>query len=474
MQQTHFYVGGEWIAPATDRQFTIICAATEEPLAQVPEGSEADMDRAVAAARAAFDQSGWPQWPAAERAAVMLRFADALEKRAAEMARLISQQNGMPLFYSENFEAGFSLGLLRYYASLATQLDTVDRRTAAPFDTLVRREALGVVAAIVPWNFPAALAFSKIAPAMLAGCTLVIKPSPTTVLDSYVLAQAANDAQVPAGVLNWVAADRAVGAYLVAHPGVDKVAFTGSTAAGRAIAKVCGELLRPVTLELGGKSAAIILDDADLTQVMQGLQLASFFNNGQACIAGTRVLAPRKRYRETVDALAAMAESLLVGDPLDRGVQVGPMASSVQRERVERYIGIGKTEARLVAGGGRPKQDRGWFVQPTVFADVHNDAVIAREEIFGPVLAVIPYEDDADAVRIANDSRYGLGGSVWTADRERGIDVAQRVKTGSIGVNGYNIAIGAPFGGVKDSGLGRELGPEAVNSYLQYKSIYLS
>lgn len=361
MQQTRFYIGGEWTAPATDQQFNIICAATEERIAQVPEGSEADMDRAVAAARAAFDHSGWPQWPAAERAAVMLRFADALEKRAAEMARLITQQNGMPLFFSENFEGGFSIGLLRYYASLAAQLDAPDQRQLASFDTLVRREALGVVAAIVPWNFPIALAISKIAPAMLAGCTVVIKPSPTTVLDSYVLAQAAQDAQVPPGVLNWVAADRAVGAYLVSHPGVDKVAFTGSTAAGRTIAKACGELLRPVTLELGGKSAAIILDDADLTQVMQGLQLASFFNNGQACIAGTRVLAPRKRYQETVDALAAMAESLRVGDPLDPDTQVGPMASAVQRERVERYIGIGKTEARLVAGGGKPKQARGWF-----------------------------------------------------------------------------------------------------------------
>jgi geranial dehydrogenase len=341
-------------------------------------------------------------------------------------------------------------------------------------ETIVSRTPLGVVAAIVPWNFPVTLALSKIAPALAAGCTVVVKPSPGTVLDSYIMAEAAQEAQLPPGVLNWVPADRDVGAYLVAHPGVDKVAFTGSTSAGRVIARTCGELLRPVTLELGGKSAAIILDDANLEAVMRGLPMASLLNNGQACYNGTRVLAPKKRYGEIVDALAAMVSSLAVGDPLDRGTQVGPMASAAHRARVESHVAKGKESARLVVGGGRPKGlDRGWYVEPTVFADVNNSAEIAQEEIFGPVLAVIAYDGDADAVRIANDSAFGLGGSVWSADGERARAVARQVQTGTIGINGYMPSLGSPFGGVKASGLGREFGPEAVSAYQQLKSTYV-
>jgi geranial dehydrogenase len=303
---------------------------------------------------------------------------------------------------------------------------------------------------------------------------VVIKPSPGTVLDSYICAEAAAEAQVPPGVLNWVAADRAVGAYLVSHPGVDKVAFTGSTAAGRVIARACGELLRPVTLELGGKSAAIILDDADLDLVTQGLQSAALFNNGQACYNCTRVLAPASRYAQVVEAMAAMAKGLKVGNALDPTTAVGPMASSLHRDRVEGYIAKGRQEARLVAGGGRPAQPgQGWFVEPTIFADVSNSHTIAREEIFGPVLSVIPYRDEAEAVSIANDSDYGLGGSVWSRDAQRAQAVARRVQTGTIGINGYVPAIGSPFGGVKASGLGRELGPEALGGYLQWKSMYV-
>lgn len=251
---------------------------------------------------------------------------------------------------------------------------------------------------------------SKIAPALAAGCTLVIKPSPNTVLDSYILAEAAMEAELPPGVINWLPADRAVGAHLVSHPGIDKVAFTGSTAAGRSIGKACAELLRPVSLELGGKSAAIILDDVDLDAIMAGLQFITFMNNGQTCVLCSRVLAPQSRYAEVVDAVASRASSLRIGDPLDRSTEIGPLATSEHRAKVEGYIAKGTTEARLVAGGRRPKGfDSGWFVEPTVFADVSNSAAIAREEIFGPVLCVIPYKDDADAVRIANDSAYGLG-----------------------------------------------------------------
>jgi acyl-CoA reductase-like NAD-dependent aldehyde dehydrogenase len=342
--------------------------------------------------------------------------------------------------------------------------------------TIVRREPMGVVAAIVPWNFPQTLASLKYAPALAAGCTLVWKPSPETVLDGYVFAEALAAADIPAGVLNIVPGGRDVGSYLVEHPQVDRVAFTGSTAAGRHIAEVCGRLLRPVTLELGGKSAAIILDDAklDLAAVGQELFGAMMLNSGQTCFLGTRVLAPRSRYREVVDLLAAFVTSMTLGDAMDERTQLGPLASKAHRERVERYIATGKREgARLVVGGGRPKgRDRGWFVEPTIFADVDNASTIAREEIFGPVLSVIPYDGDDAAVRIANDSEYGLGGSVWTSDPERGKAVARRVRTGTIGINRYMPDPGAPFGGVKASGVGRELGPDAIAAYQHTKAIY--
>jgi geranial dehydrogenase len=470
-----FFIGGEWVAPASDKRFTLIGAGTGERIGSAPEAVEADVDKAVAAARQAFDHSTWPTCAPAERAAAMRRFAQALQKRAPDLARAVSEQNGMPITLSELLEGGFSVGVLSYYAELAAGLDVAEKRPSQMgVETLVERCALGVVAAIVPWNFPVTLAMSKIAPAMAAGCTLVIKPSPGTILDSYILAEAAEEAGLPPGVVNWVAADRAVGAYLVSHPGVDKVAFTGSTTAGRIIARTCGELLRPVTLELGGKSAAIILDDADLDVVMQGLPMASLLNNGQACYNGTRILAPAGRYKEVVDALAAMVAGFKVGDPLDRSTTLGPMATAAHRDRVEGYIAKGKSEARLVAGGGRPKGlDRGWFVEPTVFADVDNSAIIAQEEIFGPVLSVISYKDDADAVRIANQSMFGLGGSVWSTDGERARKLARRVESGTVGINGYMPSLGSPFGGIKASGLGREFGPEAVGGYQQQKSIYV-
>lgn len=470
-----FFIGGEWVTPASNKRFDLINAATEERICSVPEAVEADVDRAVAAARQAFDHSTWSTCAPAERADVMRRFAAALQKRAPDLASAVSQQNGMPVTLSELLEGGFSVGVLSYYAELAAGLNLTETRPSQMGkETLVERSALGVVAAVVPWNFPVTLAISKIAPALAAGCTLVIKPSPGTVLDSYVMAEAAQEAGLPPGVINWVAADRAVGAYLVAHPGVDKVAFTGSTTAGRAIAKVCGEMLRPVTLELGGKSAAIILDDADLALVMQGLPMASLLNNGQACYNGTRILAPASRYKDVVDAVSAMVNGFKVGDPLDRSTTMGPMATSAHRDRVESYIAKGKSEARLVAGGGRPKGlDRGWFVEPTVFADVDNTAVIAQEEIFGPVLSIISYKDEADAVRIANQSAFGLGGSVWSRDGERAKVLARQVQTGTIGINGYMPSVGSPFGGVKASGLGREFSPEAIGGYQQLKSIYV-
>ncbi|MBK0870406.1 aldehyde dehydrogenase [Saccharopolyspora sp. HNM0986] len=470
------FIDGSWVSPATDRRIQVVNATTEESLGSVPEAANADVDRAVQAARRVFDDSGWATTAPAERAAVLDRFADALEKRSEQLTRTVSLQNGMPVSLSEQFEGGYVVALLRYYAGLAASAEFEERRPSPlGFDTLVQRAPIGVVAGIVPWNYPVLLAVTKIGPALAAGCTLVLKPSPGTVLDSFILAEAAEEAGVPPGVINWVPGGRELGDYLVKHPGIDKVAFTGSTAAGRTIAENCGRLMRPVNLELGGKSAAVILDDADLKKVTDGLFFASLANNGQTCMACTRILAPRSRYDEVVDALTTSLSGLKIGDPLDPTTELGPLASAEHRDRVEGYIAQGRAEGSKVAlGGGRPAGiDRGWFVEPTIFADVDNSATVAREEIFGPVLSVIKYDGDDEAVKIANDSEYGLGGSVWSTDSERAMNLARQVQTGTIGVNGYVIDLNAPFGGVKASGIGREFGPEALAGYQQLKSIYL-
>ncbi len=470
------FIGGEWIEPLGSDRISVIAASTEEPVGSVPEGTNADIDAAVHAARTAFDDpSGWSSWPVEDRAQALERLAVALQSRGEETARRVSLQNGMPISLALQIEAVFPSVLAYYYAGLVRQTAMQEDRQGLLGGTVhVLRKPVGVVGAIVPWNYPQTLAMFKLAPLLAAGCTVVIKPSPETVLDSLLLAEAIIEAELPAGVVNIVPAGREVGAYLVEHPGVDKVAFTGSSASGRAIARRCGELLRPVTLELGGKSAAIVLDDADLAGATEALFGATLINNGQTCNIGTRVLAPRSRYDEVVEVFSDLVGALVVGDSLDPTTQIGPLASARQRERVEGYIEKGRAEgARVVAGGGRPpEQERGWFVQPTIFADVENSSTIAREEIFGPVLSVIAYDGVEEAVAIANDSEFGLGGSVWSRDAERAQDVARRVQTGSIGINHYMLDPVAPFGGVKASGLGRELGPEGLAAYLELQSIY--
>jgi acyl-CoA reductase-like NAD-dependent aldehyde dehydrogenase len=470
------FIGGEWIEPRGSERIAVIAASTEELVGSVPEGTNADIDAAVSAARAAFDDpDGWSSWSAEDRARALERLAGALESRGEESAHRVSLQNGMPISIALATEAVFPAVLARYYAGMIRQRTLEEDRPGLLGGTIhVVSKPVGVVGAIVPWNYPQCLAMFKLAPLLAAGCTVVIKPSPETVLDSLLLAEAIVEAGLPAGVVNIVPGGRELGAYLVEHLSVDKIAFTGSTAAGRTIARRCGELLRPVTLELGGKSAAIVLDDADLSESAEALFGATLANNGQTCYLGTRVLAPRSRYEEVVEVFAGMAGALAVGDSLDPTTQIGPVASARQRERVEGYIEKGRAEgARVVVGGGRPQeQPRGWFVSPTVFADVENSHTIAREEIFGPVLAVIPYDGVDDAIAIANDSEFGLGGSVWTNDPERGQDVAMRVQTGSIGINHYMLDPAAPFGGVKASGIGRELGPEGLAAYLQQQSIY--
>jgi aldehyde dehydrogenase (NAD+) len=470
--KTHpqLFIDGEF--RAADRCEPVLEAATGELLGDGASATEADIDAAVAAARAALP--GWASASPDHRAGVLMAFAAALHRRADSTTELVTRENGMPLRLSRGANGLFPAALLGYYAKLITETPIEEIRPSMIGHTIVRREPVGVVAAIVPWNFPQALAAFKLAPALAAGCTVVLKASPETALDAVVFAEAAHEAGMPHGVLNVVPGGTAAGAHLVSHPGVDKVSFTGSTAVGRIIGETCGRLLRPVTLELGGKSAAIILDDADLAAAMTGLKSVSLINNGQTCYLGSRILAPRSRYDEVVGALAELVNGLAVGNPLDNATDIGPVVSARQRDRVLGYIEAGKASgAKLIAGGGVPRdQPRGWFVSPTVFADVDNSARIAQEEIFGPVLAVIPYDSDEQAIALANDSEFGLAGTVWSTDVDRATEVAREIKTGTVGINDYQLDIGAPFGGVKASGIGRELGPEGLDEFFTLKSIY--
>ncbi|WP_035855745.1 aldehyde dehydrogenase [Cryptosporangium arvum] len=470
-----FYIGGEWVAPAGNSVFDVISPASEELVGRVPEASNADVDAAVAAARKAFDEGPWPRTSGAERADAMARLSGIINERLEDFARTISTEMGSPLQFSRMGQVLAATMALDFFTGLARETQWEETRAGLLGPTVVRRAPVGVVAAIVPWNVPIYVSMLKLAPALAAGCTVVLKPAPASPLSAQLLAEAIEAAGIPAGVVNVVPADRAVGEYLVTHPGIDKVSFTGSTAAGRRIASLCGENLRRVTLELGGKSAAVLLPDVDLASALPQVVNVGLMNNGQACVAQTRILAPRDRYSEIVEAVVAQVAAQVVGDPLAEETHIGPLVSAGQRERVEGYLAAGRKEGATVAlGGGRPKGfDRGWYVEPTVFSDVDNSMTIAQEEIFGPVLSVIPYGDVDDAVKIANDSRYGLSGSVWTADPEAGLDIARRVRTGTFNVNTFMLENCAPFGGFKESGLGRELGPEGLAAYIEYQSVNL-
>jgi len=468
------FIGGDWVQPSSDRKIDVVSPHTAEVVATAPEATEADVDRAVEAARAAFDTGEWSRAAPDDRLAALRKLQEIYSTNMGEMATLITEEMGSPISFSQSAQTGAAWMTLNTMLGLAFPWE--ERRSGVlGGEVVVRREPVGVVAAVVPWNVPQFITMNKIVPALLAGCTVVLKPAPETPLDALYLAEMVEQAGLPAGVVNVVPAGREVSEHLVRHPGIDKVTFTGSTATGRRVAGICGEQLKRCSLELGGKSAAIVLDDADLDVLTAGLRSASFMNSGQACIAQTRVLASRANYTSVVDALAELVKGFTVGDPSDPSTEIGPLVSQRQQERVEKYISLGQEGATLVVGGsGAPDGlERGWYVQPTLFAQASNDMRIAREEIFGPVVTIIPYDDNEDAVRIANDSDYGLAGSVWTADADAGLDVARRVRTGTYGVNKYSMDMGSPFGGFKQSGIGRELGPEGLAAFVEYKSIAL-
>jgi betaine-aldehyde dehydrogenase len=459
-------------AVLTHEQLHVVNPATEELLLSFTATSEPEVESAVASARRAFDGGDWPRASLEERIDVLLRARHAFAARAEEFARVSTAQMGAPITGSRSQVSG-ALRLFDLYLNVAPKISYEFVRRDAVGQALVRREPVGVVAAIGAWNGPVAAAVTKLVPPLLVGCTVVAKPAPQAPTPMDIFAELCADAGVPDGVLSVIHGAAETGKSLVSHPQIDAITFTGSTAAGRWIGAVAGERFARVSLELGGKSAAIVLDDADIDEAVPKIAAGNFWNAGQACIAPTRVLVPRSRHDEIVDALCAEAAAIAVGDPLDERTTMGPLASDRQRERVESYIASGlEQRASIAFGGGRPAGlERGWFVEPTVFVSVDNSMRIAREEIFGPVVSVIPFDDDEDAVRIANDSEYGLHGCVFTSEPEHGLEVARRVRCGTITINGYGLIPSVPFGGVKASGIGREKGcVEGIEGFLEYKA----
>jgi aldehyde dehydrogenase (NAD+) len=471
------YFGGRWLPASTDERITVVSPHTARAIGSTPCATEPDVDRAVALARHAFDHSPWPHLPPEQRAAAVTRILDAYQKRVAEMTEIVIAEMGSPRWFAELAQGPGGAAMLSTFLDAARTIQWEQPGTGHNEGAVVRREPVGVVGAITPWNVPQLVIMPKPEPALLAGCTVVVKAAPESPLDALLLAEILHEADLPEGVASILVGGREAGEHLVRHPDVDKIAFTGSGAVGRRIAGLCGERLARCSLELGGKSAAVVLADADLDRTAKGLKFASRLNNGQACVAQTRVLAPRHRYAETVDALASMVEGIAVGDPGDPSTYVGPLVARRQQERVLGYVQKAADEgARAVVGGAAPPagvgNGDGWYVAPTLLADVDNAMTVAREEVFGPVVCVIAYDDEDEAVRIANDSPFGLARSVWSKDRAHAVELARRMRTGMVGINGFAPDLWSPFGGYKQSGIGREYGPVGIDAYLEHKSIY--
>lgn len=472
--RTRFYIGGKWVAPRSSERLKIISPITEKVQFTVPAGSPDDMDDAVKAAVEAFEHGPWPRMTPTERARYLRAMGAEVKKRLPLFQRVWTAQVGVVHGFASMI-AGIIPGYYSFYADLAETFPFEADRSTPHGRARVVREPVGVCAFVLPWNAPLVLLSAKLCPALLAGCTVVAKPSPETPLDALMLAECAEAAGLPPGVFNVVPADREAGEHLIRNPRVDKVSFTGSTAAGRRIGAICADRVARVSLELGGKSAAIICDDADLSAAIPAVTPVSMPFSGQICFAQTRMLVPEKRHDEVLDAYQAAVKSIKVGDPWDPEVGMGPLSMRRQQERVLNYIEVGRQEgAKLVTGGGRGPFKQGFFVEPTIFDNVASDMRIAQEEIFGPVVSIIRYRDDEEAIRIANDSSFGLSGTVFTADVERGERIARRVRTGNISVNGLQLEPFVPFGGYKQSGLGREGGQEGLEMFLETKAIYRS
>ncbi len=465
------YINGEWVKPMGEGSIDVINSTTEEVMGRIPECTAEDVNAAVAAARAAFDS--WSTTLAAERAAIIGRIAEGLKNRNSELANIIASEVGMPLPLATAVQAGMPAMVMGSFAKLLGDYQFEEQVG----NSLIVKEAVGVVGAITPWNYPLHQVVAKVAPALAAGCTVVLKPSEVAPLTAFILAEVAHEAGLPAGVFNLVTGyGPVVGEAIVSHPEVDMVSFTGSTRAGKRVSELASQTVKKVALELGGKSASIILDDADFKKAVSSSVGNCYFNSGQTCSAHTRLLVPKDRHDEAVEIAKATAAAFTVGDPRIGEAKLGPLVSKTQQERVRSYIEKGIEEgATLVAGGAQQPEgfEKGYFVKPTVFANVRNDMTIAREEIFGPVLSIIAYEDEEDAVRIANDTIYGLAGGVWSGDEERAKRVARRIRAGQVDINGGKFNPLAPFGGYKQSGIGREMGKHGFEEFLQTKSLQL-
>jgi len=470
------FIGGKWVDAISKARLEVISPVTEELILSYPEAGVADIDRAVAEARDAFDNGPWPRMSPSERARYLRKVGELLSQRLDEIANAWTLQVGAPIMLTKKL-VGQNPALFNYYADLIETYTFVgDRKRDDGGKVRVVKEPVGVCAAITPWNAPMVLLSYKVAAGLAAGCTIVAKPSPETPLEAYILAECIEKAGLPPGVFNLVPAGREGGDYLVRHKGVDKVAFTGSTAAGKHIAAVCAQRLARVSLELGGKSPAIMLDDADFAAALPSLMVYSMPITGQVCFSLTRVLVPERRKAEFLDMFLGAVSTIKVGDPFNPDTQMGPLTMARQLSRVQGYIAAGRAEgAKIACGGGRPKGlNQGYYIEPTVFTDVHPYMKIAQEEIFGPVVSVLSYSDEEDAIRKANNSTYGLSGAVYTRDPERGYALARRVRTGSVTINGMIVDVKQPFGGFKQSGIGREGGIEGLDNYLETKTIHFA